>query len=99
MKQKETLEPKATTIPQGLTKTRTEKIYEIGQTLGITRSDITATLQKKRRIQNCIVLLIAVAILVYSYTILVKSTHYGGISTQDFNAIGQLMYNAFGRSF
>jgi hypothetical protein len=89
----------AAVIPQGLTKTRTEKIYEIGQTLAITRSDIVATIQKKRWIQNCFVLLVAAAITVYSYAIFSKPSHYIGISTRDFDTIGQLMYNAFGRFF
>jgi hypothetical protein len=89
----------ADAIPQGLTTTRTEKIYEIGKTLGITRSDIVATLKKKRWIQNCVVLLVAAAITVYSYAMFSKPARYVGISTQDFDTIGQLMYNAFGRFF
>lgn len=97
MEQKETLAPKAAPIPQGLTSKTTEKITTIGQTLGITRDDIAATLQKKPWIQNCITLLVTTAIIAYSYAMFAKPNHYGGISIQDFNTIGQWMYNAFGR--
>jgi hypothetical protein len=89
----------AAITPQGLAKATTEKIDKIGQTLGITRNDIAATLQKKQWIQNCFILLIAAAVTIYSYAMFAKPSHYGGISSQDFNTIGQLMYNAFGRFF
>ncbi len=99
MKQNETLDQKAALIQQGLTPTKTEKIYEIGQSLGITRSDIVKTLQKKPWIQNCITLLVVAAVIVYFYALFAKGNHYGGISIQDFNIIGQQMYTTFGRFF
>lgn len=89
----------AAILPQEPIRTKTEKINRIGQTLGIARSDIAATLQKKPWIQNCIILLVAGAATLYSYAMFSKPSHYGGISSQDFNTIGQLMYNVFGRFF
>lgn len=100
MKEKENRDNLEVAItPQESTRTTTEKINRIGQTLGIARSDIVATLQKKPWIQNCVILLVAAAVTLYSYAMFSKPSHYGGISSQDFNTIGQLMYNAFGRFF
>ncbi|KYK23161.1 hypothetical protein AYK25_02140 [Thermoplasmatales archaeon SM1-50] len=96
MLEKNTLEPKAAEILKGLT-TKTEKIIKIGQILDITNSDIVATLQKKRWIQNIIVILAATTIILYSYAMLAKGAHYGGISVKDFNTIEQLVYSTFGR--
>jgi len=99
MEQENSNNIEAAVTPQGLAMTPTEKINKISQTLGITRSDIVATLQKKPWIQNCVFLLVAAAVTLYSYAMFSKPSHYGGISSQDFNTIGQLMYNAFGRFF
>ncbi|MBN1860250.1 MAG: hypothetical protein JW840_02185 [Candidatus Thermoplasmatota archaeon] len=99
MKHQEIFTSKAAPIRQGLTLTKTEKIYEIGQTLGITRSNIVKTLQKKPWIQNCITMLVAAAVIVLCSALCVKANHYGGISTQDFDILSRLMYTTFGRFF
>jgi hypothetical protein len=100
MKEKDEKENiKAARTPQESTTIKTEKINKICQTLGIAGSDIAKTLQKKPWIENCIILLVAAVVTLYSYAMLSKLSHYGGISSQDFNTIGQLMYTAFGRIF
>jgi hypothetical protein len=99
MKHQEIFATKAAPIRKGLTPIKTEKIYEIGQTLGISQKDIMKTLQKKPWIQTCITILIAAVVIVVSSALCVKANHYGGISTQDFDILGRLMYTTFGRFF
>jgi hypothetical protein len=80
-------------------RTRTQKLYELGKTLGISKVNIDETIRKKKWIQNCLIIVVALAISAASYALFSKPAHYIGISTQDFDTIGQMMYRSFGRFF
>jgi len=90
---------KADAIQPGLTGIRRQTLYEIGQTLGMTRDDIANTLQKKKMIQNCVMVVVAFIISIGSYVVYAGPTHYVGMSIKDFDTIGRMMYNVFGRMF
>jgi hypothetical protein len=81
------------------TQTRTQKLYEIGRTLGLAKENIDETIRKKKWIQNCFIIVVALAISAASYALFSRPAHYIGISTQDFNAVGEMMYRSFGRLF
>jgi hypothetical protein len=99
MEEKENKNFEAGAIPQGLTKIRIQNLYELGKNVGLTKENIRETLQKKKWIQNCLVIFIALVITTTSYAIFSRPAHYLGISIQDFNTIGQMMYRVFGRIF
>jgi len=82
-----------------LIKPRTQKLYELGKTIGLTKENIDEAILKKKWIQNCAIIVVALAITAASYALFSRPAHYIGISTQDFNTIGQMMYRVFGRLF
>jgi hypothetical protein len=88
----------ATAIPNGLTKTKTitDDLHALGTTLGITRDEINNTLQKKW-VQTSAMILIATIVAAFSFVAFSKPAYYWSISSKDFDTMGQLMYNVFGR--
>ena len=99
MKEKEKQTPKAGEDQPGPEQTKTRTLYELGATLGLTKDSIDETTRRRNKALNCLLIAIALGASMLSYALLARPGHYIGISTQDFNTIGQMMYGVFGRLF
>lgn len=63
--------------------TRVDKLYDLGQTLGVTKDEIKSTLRRRRNQ----ILLAVVPVMAFAFaatTIRVFGVRYGGISIEDF---------------
>jgi hypothetical protein len=90
----QTMTPQATTIPPGLTR---PTLYTMGERLGMTKDAVNQTIQRHSRLINSL-LIIAVTILgAVSALILATPGRYHSVSTQDFDNLGQAIYQMFGR--
>jgi hypothetical protein len=93
---KQTITPQAAAIPPGLT-TRPPTLYELGTQTGLTPETIDQATTRKHRILNILLIITAAVLGTLSYAALATPGHYTGVSIQDFNTIGQGIYQMFGR--
>ncbi len=87
-------ETKAGTIQTGLT---SPTLYTLGEKLGMTKDAVNRTIRRNRRLINSLLILAVTVLGAVSSLILATPGRYHSVSTQDFDNIGQAIYQMFGR--
>ncbi|GEM_PF-2215175 len=65
-----------------------ESIYEVGQTLGLTKDEVISAIKMRKR-QIFYIVIPVMALSAFSLAVFrVLGTHYGGVSIQDFRVLG-----------